>query len=292
MDNVDYHAEDYSHRYFVWPEFIQARGPVTTENLFDFLQGSPFWDRSSTNDQLRMQTRHTGIPVADEAEELKRFIGIEFALVHHRPPSLFVVQKRERVSSTETSRPLATYFVLHNRAYLAPDIYRVLSSRLLSSVSALQSSFDTLSHHRPGFTPRTGFAWPIVASIDDGAKQRRDDQQPTDSQQTEDMSMQDDKEAKSGKKSQSQNVKLLEHAMIAAKLHSKLPESIEARAAPAIMTPAGAPSRASATPAPSVPASHPTTTPGPSTQEPPAKGVPGAGKKKRKRTLVPASGSS
>jgi len=48
-----------------------------------------------------MQTIYTGVPVKDEAAELRRFTGIEFALVHAQPPSFFIIQKRERLSPEE-----------------------------------------------------------------------------------------------------------------------------------------------------------------------------------------------
>lgn len=35
-------------------------------------------------------------------------------------------------------------------------------SKKLTSVSALQSSLDILRKHRPDYTPRTGFVWPIT----------------------------------------------------------------------------------------------------------------------------------
>jgi hypothetical protein len=156
----------------------------------------------------------------------------------------------------------------------------------LSSVSALQSSFDTLSQHKPEYTPRTGFAWPIIAAVDETGKHRREGQPPTDSQTADDVSVQEDKEPKNNaKKPQMQNVKLLEFAMVSAKLHSKLPELVDAPAtATAAPTPA-APARSSATPAPAVPSSQPVPTPGPLTQEPPTKAPPGAGKKKKKREI-------
>ncbi|KAH8120596.1 MED6-domain-containing protein [Phellopilus nigrolimitatus] len=162
MDLDDLHpVDDYTHRFFIWHEWIQANGPLTTENVFDYFATSMFYDKQSNNQVLRMQTIHTGQPILNEAEELKRFTGVEFALVHAQPPSLFVIHKRERLSPEEV-RPLAAYFVMNNRIYQSPDLYTVLSNRLLTGLHALQSSLDILRSHRPDFTPRTGFVWPIV----------------------------------------------------------------------------------------------------------------------------------
>ena len=79
-----------------------------------------YYDKQSNNQVLRMQTMHTGMPLLNEAEELKwassserggrmhldgllsrRFTGIEFAVVHSQPPSFFIIHKRERFSPDE-----------------------------------------------------------------------------------------------------------------------------------------------------------------------------------------------
>jgi len=104
---------------------------------------------------------HTGQPLANEAEELKRFTGVEFAVTHSEPPTFFIIQKRERLSPDEV-RPMAAYFIMNNRIYQSPDLYTVLSNRLLTSLSSLQTSLDILRTHKPPFLPRTGFVWPIM----------------------------------------------------------------------------------------------------------------------------------
>ena len=87
--DVDLHPpDDYSHRFFIWHEWIQVRprrlfsdgavltpeqahGPLTAENAFEYFTTSMFYDKQSNNQVLRMQTMHTGAPLVNEAEELK-----------------------------------------------------------------------------------------------------------------------------------------------------------------------------------------------------------------------------
>lgn len=90
MDNVDLHPpDDYSHRFFIWHEWIQvsfpenrappipniinfqANGPLRADNVFDYFSHSMFYDKQSNNQVLRMQTMHTGQNLENEAEELK-----------------------------------------------------------------------------------------------------------------------------------------------------------------------------------------------------------------------------
>ncbi|KAH7915117.1 MED6-domain-containing protein [Hygrophoropsis aurantiaca] len=302
MDVNDLHpADDYSHRFFIWHEWLQANGPLTTENVFEYFATSMFYDKQSNNQVLRMQTMHTGMPIVNEAEELKRFTGVEFALAHAKTPSLFIIHKRERLSPEEV-RPLAAYFIMNNRIYQSPDVYTVLSNRLLTSLYALQSSLDILRLNRPDYTPRTGFVWPIMdgSLADDGTKKRgMDDDQLTAGGDSETSRMDKEKSliTATGPKKQQNNLLML-NAMRTTALHSNLSFSSRALAGEGESSlsenqTSGSAQRSSATPAPTVtrgatpkaPSNAPTPQDNPS-----AKGAPGGGKKKKKRTsLAPAT---
>jgi mediator of RNA polymerase II transcription subunit 6 len=55
----------------VLKSIIKANGQLTNENVFDYFATSMFYDKQSNNQVLRMQTMHTGMPIINEAEELK-----------------------------------------------------------------------------------------------------------------------------------------------------------------------------------------------------------------------------
>lgn len=292
MDFNDLHpSDDYSHKFYIWHEWIQANGPLTSENAFDYFARSMFYDKQSNNQVLRMQTMHTGVPILNESEELKRFTGIEFALVHAQPPSLFIIHKRERLSPEEV-RPLAAYFIMNNRIYRSPDVYDVLSNRLLTSIYALQSSLDILRINRPDYTPRTGFVWPITeqAMPDDTSKKWGAEDSANAAGETETSTSQSESQkptsTASGPKKQQNNV-LMYNAMRTTAIHSKLSFSSPApvrdgESAP----PESLGIRSSATPAPAMTrAATPASGSTPQDTLPP-KGAPGAGKKKKKRTLM------
>ncbi|KAG6820763.1 hypothetical protein H0H93_012027 [Arthromyces matolae] len=317
MDINDLHPpDDYSHRFFIWHEWIQANGPLTAENVFDYFATSMFYDKQSNNQVLRMQTIYSGLPVANEAEELKRFTGVEFAVVHAQPPSLFIIQKRERLSPEEV-RPMAAYFVVNNRIYQSPDVYTILSNRLLTALHSLQTSLDVLRSHRPDYTPRTGFVWPVAdPSIvaNEEIKKRGHDQDETESVMDEERtspstSLKQKLPANSiqgggGNEppKRQQNNMLLLNAMRTTAAHSQNSVASSSFAAVSIVdasasTQLGAgsqvdtPGGASGTPGPPPGSSSRDETPkvamqatnAPTPQEP-TKAPPGAGKKKRKRT--------
>ncbi|KIM48349.1 hypothetical protein M413DRAFT_22863 [Hebeloma cylindrosporum] len=282
MDINDLHPpDDYSHRFFIWHEWIQANGPLAVENVFDYFATSMFYDKQSTNQVLRMQTMHTGVAVNDEAAELRRFTGVEFAVVHAQPPSFFVIQKRERLSPDEV-RPLAAYFIMNNRIYQAPDVYTVLSNRLLTSLSALQSSLDILRKYRPDYTPRTGFVWPVIDPSLSDASQKKEAESTS---VTADPDIPQEKRTEVPKRQQ--NNMLLMNAMRTTAVHSKMSfsasssQNVEAIAPD---TPATTAMRSSATPAPPSQEVHK----GPTTVLPQEtnRGPVGGGKKKKKRTSL------
>ena len=124
---------------------------------------------------------------------------------------------------------------------------------------ALQSSLDILRSHRPDFTPRTGFVWPIVSETpqDSLAKKRSTEEQlevatePSDSQlakanlPSQDMSLSPD--SNTARKKQQIIIPLLQ-AMRTTAAHSTA--SFDARAASVAPEAQRDESRVSATPAP------------------------------------------
>jgi len=255
-----------------------------------------------------MQTMHTGIPLVNEAEELKRFTGIEFALVHSQPPTLFIIHKRHRVSPDEV-HPLTAYFIMNNRIYQSPDVYTLISNRLLTSIHSLQTSMDTLRTRRPTYTPRTGFVWPISDPTlpEDGKKHDGDTegdaeqcqgQSPAESDELPDDSVTKRKTTPpvgDGKKRQ--NNMLLFNAMRTTALHANQSFTLPPTAAEktVVESPVAGTGRSSPTPAPPVPqrAATPKSASSAPTPQEPVKGQPGAGKKKKKRTsLAPPPGQA
>ncbi|KAI0702437.1 MED6 mediator sub complex component-domain-containing protein [Cytidiella melzeri] len=297
MDLIDLHPpDDYSHRFFIWHEWIQANGPLTNENVFDYFATSMFYDKQSNNQVLRMQTMHTGIPLQNEAEELRRFTGIEFAVVHAQPPSFFVIHKRERFSPDEV-RPLVAYFIMNNRIYQSPDVYTLVSNRLLTSLHSLQNSLDLLRQNRPAYTPRTGFVWPIKEASTADEKKRDAEDEPAITQSSEALLTEMPAKKKvlvsSDSAKKRQNNMLLMNAMRTTAIHASqsfsLPTAISESNVPDTPVTVSA-GRSSATPAPSSQVNPSTKSAGgPSasiSQESISKPSTGPSKKKKKRASI------
>lgn len=83
---------------------------VTPSNALEYFSLSPFFDRRSTNQTLMMQTMYSNQAPLDHArmaEELKRFVGVEYALLDGQSSEgAFVIEKRYRQDpATSASRP-------------------------------------------------------------------------------------------------------------------------------------------------------------------------------------------
>lgn len=149
------------------PEYL-AHVPLTSSTALDYFSRSSFFDPSSTNEMLRMQNivqimqfqngiMGMGKTARQQEEELTRFKGIEFVLVYAKEPkqqtapgsgpstagmtlpqgpsaieeTLFVIQKRRRVSPVET-HVLETYYIANGNVHMAPDVETILNNRMVS----------------------------------------------------------------------------------------------------------------------------------------------------------------
>ncbi|GAA5876695.1 hypothetical protein JCM1840_000763 [Sporobolomyces johnsonii] len=152
-----------SHLQWRAPEFLLAFGQLSTAQLaLDYFALSPFFDKSSSNAQLRMQMLFSrgGMDGVDEEAELRRFVGIEYVVAHAAPPNLWIIHKRNRSSPNEAT-VLAAYHILNANVYQAPTLYTVLNERVLTSLHALSTSFSSLTALKPAWSPETLYRWDI-----------------------------------------------------------------------------------------------------------------------------------
>lgn len=148
---------------------------------------------------------------------------------------------------------------------------------------AIQSSLETLRSHRPDYTPRTGYVWPIIdSSISDEAAKKK----------SEEEAAQNDILSKPGSKKKQKNNILLMNAMrttgnhtrsstTAASLHAALVAESDVPSRPGPIDVAIGSSTGPSTPATHTQPKTPAADAG--LQESNIKGPPGGGKKKRKR---------
>lgn len=130
------------------PEWIQQFG-LHTANVLDYFAESPFYDRTSNNQVLRMQFQFQQIPPNIHPQQylqgkLTEMVGVEFVVAYVREPDFWIVRKQRRLDPTNTLTE-QDYYIIGANVYQSPKIYDVLSSRMLSSVLSIKKSIDLLN---------------------------------------------------------------------------------------------------------------------------------------------------
>lgn len=151
------------------PEWIQQFG-LHTGNVLDYFTESPFFDRTSNNQVLKMQFQFQQIPnninpIKYFQSKLTEMTGIEFIIAFVREPDFWVIRKQKRINR-ESAIPQQDYYIIGANIYQAPKIYDILLSRLQSTVLSIKNSIDLLNkmsqfnlndggHQYPSYSPGT-----------------------------------------------------------------------------------------------------------------------------------------
>lgn len=163
--------------HIVWraPEWLAAFGQLTRANVMEYFVLCPFFDKSSSNAQLRMQMIYSrgGMQGVDEESELTKFRGIEY-VVAHAQEGLFVIHKRERTSPVDT-RMLSVYYILNDNVYQSPSLYNVINERIFASEHALTQALDALTRIKPTWTPERHYQYRIKEPETDEPEARDED---------------------------------------------------------------------------------------------------------------------
>lgn len=131
------------------PEWIQQFG-LHSGNVLDYFAELPFYDRTSSNQVLRMQFQFQQIPPNIHPQKymqlkLSEMVGIEFVVAYVREPDFWIIRKQRRLDPN-TTRTEQDYYIIGANVYQAPKIYDILSARLLSSVLLMRKSIDLLNN--------------------------------------------------------------------------------------------------------------------------------------------------
>ncbi|OLL24935.1 Mediator of RNA polymerase II transcription subunit 6 [Neolecta irregularis DAH-3] len=146
--------QDLSEIQWRMPEWITAMGGLSTYNILEYFSQSPFYDRSSNNQALKMQTQFSDF--GDFQKNLLKMKGIEYAVVKEGPEH-WIIAKQHRVSET-LAFPLTYYFVIWENVYQAPDLHSILSSRMLNTMRSLSQALDEVSS-AVQWDARTGYSY-------------------------------------------------------------------------------------------------------------------------------------
>ncbi|KAJ3328089.1 Mediator of RNA polymerase II transcription subunit 6 [Blyttiomyces sp. JEL0837] len=136
--------------------FLQLFG-LHEHNALQYFALSPqFYDKNSINERIAMQTRFNQLEAAQL--DFRAMTGIEYSLGYFTyQPSLFVINKHYRHSPTKTDL-LAVYYIVEGSIYQAPDLFSLISNRLLTSIHHVSTAFSNISNEAR-FDPSSGYRW-------------------------------------------------------------------------------------------------------------------------------------
>lgn len=152
------------------PEWIQAHQGLRTDNVLDYFAESPFYDRVSNNQVLRMQTQFNQQQLGQFTpqhfeQELQKMQGIEFVISHVREPDLWVIKKQNRLNPQQTT-PISTYFIIHENVYMAPTVANIMQSRMLSTAMFLKRALEE-AIELPSYSPSQGYTYDDAQAVQD-----------------------------------------------------------------------------------------------------------------------------
>lgn len=144
---------------------------LNLNNVMDYFcdLANPFYDRTCNNENIKMQRLG--------ADQLSAMTGVEYVLLHAQDPILYVIRKQYRQSSTQVS-PLADFYIVAGKIYQAPDLASVVNSRLMNTISCLETAFEEARSYSR-YHPSKGYWWEFKddASKDDRGEKEKAAQQ-------------------------------------------------------------------------------------------------------------------
>ena len=139
-----------------WEDKRWWSGMLRRDSALDYFAGSPFYDRTCLNEQLRMQISLTPKEVSEKLSRLPGLIyqldeakSEEVAPVGDEPAhTLYVIRKLRRDAKGKEST-LRYYYCLDGVVYESPTIDAIMRARLLKLAWHLQQAWDLSSAAPP-----------------------------------------------------------------------------------------------------------------------------------------------
>ncbi|ORD94783.1 MED6 [Enterospora canceri] len=125
--------------FFFEPLFLQ-NNQLNNETVLDYFSISPFYDKESLNEIIRMQSQHTKINMH---EHLKRMNGIYYEVdkTLTRDNNLFIIYKKENKPGRE-AQLITAYYVMFGYIYASPSIDYLSENRVVEILWKMNNCLD------------------------------------------------------------------------------------------------------------------------------------------------------
>lgn len=122
-----------------WQDHVMAPH-INRDNVLDYFsqRSNCFYDVTCNNEICKMQKM--GL------QKIQTMIGIEYVLIHHQEPILYIIRKQKRLSPRQV-QTLADYYIIAGTVYQSPDLGSIVNSRLMTTLHHLDSAFKETRGH-------------------------------------------------------------------------------------------------------------------------------------------------
>lgn len=110
--------------------------PLTAENVIRYFSLSPFYDKASLNEILKMQSQFANIDVSNKLTTLQGF----YYILELSSADLFVIAKKKNAGQKTTT--LRMYYCMYGYIYCAPIVRSVSESRIVDCLLYLNEALD------------------------------------------------------------------------------------------------------------------------------------------------------
>jgi len=113
-----------------------AHSQLTQENIIGYFSLSPFYDKSSLNEILKMQSQFANIEVTHKLTSLQGF----YYILEHSSADLFIIARK--LNSGQKTTIQRMYYCIHGYIYCAPTVKAISDSRSVDSLLYLNEALD------------------------------------------------------------------------------------------------------------------------------------------------------
>ncbi|KAL0220839.1 hypothetical protein RCL1_000693 [Eukaryota sp. TZLM3-RCL] len=125
---------------FFYPAFFAHFGELTLDNVLEYFYCSPFYDKSSANELVRVQ----GLS-PDQIPLIANVVAYEVKTPLCKPPQFFVIAKVYRSTPGADSQVLAYYYIKHGTIFQSPALLHVFHSRFNNICFHLSAAASVVS---------------------------------------------------------------------------------------------------------------------------------------------------
>ncbi|KAI5168650.1 mediator of RNA polymerase II transcription subunit 6 [Pancytospora epiphaga] len=132
---------DNEQAYFYDPGFLSQQS-LNSGNIMEYFSRSQYYDKTSINEILKMQSQFAGIDISSRLGELE---GI-FYVLEYEAEGIFIIAKKE--NGSKGTRYVKMYYCIHGHIYCAPSARAISECRLTNAFWYINEALDVYDEQK------------------------------------------------------------------------------------------------------------------------------------------------